>query len=112
MTSLSDSTIEGACASIGLPMAEDETFADWFERVKCASKLGNGRDYGIIPQPTTDRQALDWLADKALGPNWCVSFSAGRDQVNTCRAIDIAEKLCMRSCPFRKEGRCKHDGKG
>lgn len=103
MTSLTDLIIEGACFSIGLPMEGDETFAEWFERVKDAPKLGNGKDYGIMPPPTTDRQALDWLAGKALDEGWYVVDPMCREQANTCMAADIAKRLCRRdACPFRK----------
>lgn len=103
MSSMSDAIIEDACASIGLPMERGETFAEWFERVRDAPKLGNGRDYGLMPQPTSDAAALDWLADKALDGGWHVVSPMCREQANTCMAVDIAKRLCTRDgCVFRR----------
>lgn len=102
LTDFANRVIEDACASVGCPMRDGETFAEWFERAR-APKLGDGRDYGLMPPPTTDRQALDWLAWKALPKDWCVIDPMNREQVNTCMAADIAKRLCGREgCLLRK----------
>lgn len=103
MSSVYDAIIEDACASIGLPMERGETFAEWFERVKSAPKPGNGRDYGLMPQPASDAAALDRLAGKALDEGRCVVGPMCREQASTCMAVDMAKRLCARDgCVFRK----------
>lgn len=67
------------------------------------SKLGDGKDYGIMPQPTKAQDALDWLGDKCLGPGWYYVNPVCQDQVNTVLAIAVAHRSCSRTaCPFRK----------
>lgn len=104
MTSYDDAVIEGACASIGHPIRKGETFGEWFERTTGRSRLGNGGDYGIMPQPTDAQTALDWLAETVLGPGWNVVSPMCGDQANTCCAIEVARKSCSRTrCPFRRQ---------
>lgn len=104
MTSYDDAVIEGACASIGHPIRKGETFGEWFERTTGRSRLGNGGDYGIMPQPTDAQTALDWLAETVLGPGWHVVSPMCGDQANTCCAVEVARKSCSRTrCPFRRQ---------
>lgn len=104
MTSYDDAVIEGACASIGHPIRKGETFGEWFERTTGRSRLGNGGDYGIMPQPTDAQTALDRLAETVLGPGWHVVSPMCGDQANTCCAIEVARKSCSRTrCPFRRQ---------
>lgn len=104
MTSYDDAVIEGACASIGHPIRKGETFGEWFERTTGRSRLGNGGDYGIMPQPTDAQAALDRLAETVLGPGWHVASPMCGDQANTCCAVEVARKSCSRTrCPFRRQ---------
>lgn len=104
MTSYDDAVIEGACASIGHPVRKGETFGEWFERTTGRSRLGNGGDYGIMPQPTDAQAALDRLAETVLGPGWHVASPMCGDQANTCCAVEVARKSCSRTrCPFRRQ---------
>lgn len=104
MTSYDDAVIEGACASIGHPIRKGETFGEWFERTTGRSRLGNGGDYGIMPQPTDAQAALDRLAETVLGPGWHVASPMCGDQANTCCAVEVARKSCARTrCPFRRQ---------
>ena len=67
------------------------------------SELGDGEDYGLMPQPTKAQAALDWLGDRCLGAGWYVANPICQDQVNTCLAVAVAERSCCRTgCPFRK----------
>jgi hypothetical protein len=48
----------------------------------CDSK-NNDPDVNMFPKGTTSDEALGILSDAILGPNWYVSYPAGKTQINT-----------------------------
>lgn len=51
----------------------------------------------LCDPPTTDREALDTLTDRLLGPDWYVTMPETQEQTNTVAVYSILQKYVDRS---------------
>lgn len=69
------------------------------ERFFEEAKKKDGHDYGMLPPPTTAKDALNVLINHFLGENWYVEMPMGVEQIYTEAVYEILEKYPERR-PF------------
>lgn len=70
-------------------------------------RLGNGKDYGLMPQPTDARTCLEFLARKITGDIPISVNPISEEQYNTQLTEYIltyvdSKLACNRCCPMKK----------